>query len=58
MRKLTITGMIFFILLAGCNTNKTDDENIQKLLDRQTEMQQKQEESELWSRTSRFFPIS
>jgi chromosome segregation ATPase len=37
--------MVFIFLLVGCNKNKTNDENVQKLLDRQAEMQEKQEKS-------------
>jgi len=45
MKKLTIIGILFSILLLGCNTRSSEEENIQKLLDSQTEMQLAQEES-------------
>ena len=46
MKKLTILGVAVLILLSACKTNRTnEEENIDKLLDRQAEMKQVQKES-------------
>jgi chromosome segregation ATPase len=45
MKKLTILVVGLIILLPACKTGKTDQENIDKLLETQAEMQQVQEES-------------
>lgn len=47
MKKLAILGVGLLIVLTACNTNRTDtdQENIDKLLDSQAEMQKIQEES-------------
>jgi hypothetical protein len=45
MKKLSILGVILILLLSACKSGRTDEENIQKLLDRQAEIQEQQEES-------------
>ncbi len=45
MKKLAILGVSLAVLLTACKTRQTDDENIQRLLDRQSEIQEDQEET-------------
>lgn len=45
MKKIFIIGAGMLILLTACKTNRTDDENLEKLLDRQAEIKKDQEES-------------
>ncbi len=45
MKNLAIFGVSILVLLTACNSNQSNEENIQKLLDRQSEIQEEQEES-------------
>jgi hypothetical protein len=45
MKRITILGIVLLLIMSACNSGRNNDENIQKLLDRQAEMQQLQEES-------------
>jgi chromosome segregation ATPase len=45
MKQITILGIVLLLIMSACNSGSNNDENIQKLLDRQAEMQQLQEES-------------
>lgn len=40
-----ITVLFIMVLLAACNTSRNEEENLQKLLDRQTQIEQAQEQS-------------
>jgi chromosome segregation ATPase len=45
MKNLTVAGLILMILVAGCKTKRTEEQEVQKLLDRQTQMQESQAEA-------------
>jgi len=45
MKKLINILLLFLIVFAGCKTKKTDEQEIRKLLDRQAQIQESQEES-------------
>ena len=45
MKRITILGVALLLIMSACKSGRTNDENIQKLLDRQAEMQELQEES-------------
>jgi chromosome segregation ATPase len=45
MKKLINILLLFLIVFAGCKTKKTDEQEIQKLLDRQAQIQESQKES-------------
>ena len=45
MKKINILGLSLALVISACNTGRTDEENIQKLLDRQSELKELQEES-------------
>lgn len=44
-RRHLITGIMLLVILSGCNTSRTEEDNIQKLLESQAEMEQAQEQS-------------
>jgi len=45
MKKLTIAGMILVMIIAGCKTKKTEEQEIGKLLERQAQLQESQSEA-------------
>ena len=45
MKRITILGVALLLIMSACKSGRTNDENVQKLLDRQAEMQELQEES-------------
>jgi len=45
MKKIHILGLGLALIISACNTGRTDEENMQKLLDRQSELKERQEES-------------
>jgi hypothetical protein len=46
MKKLLIaTGTCLLVLLSGCKNNRTDDDNLEKLLERQAVRQEVQQQS-------------
>ncbi len=45
MKKLINILLLFMVVFAGCKTKKTDEQEIQKLLDRQAQQQESQKES-------------
>jgi malate synthase len=44
-RIILVTGLAMLVVLTGCKTGNTEDENIQKLLQNQAQMEQAQEQS-------------
>lgn len=44
-RRHLITGIMLLVILSGCNTSRTEEDNIQKLLENQADMEQAQEQS-------------
>lgn len=44
-RRYLFTGLMLLVILSGCNTGRTEEDNLQKLLENQAEMEQAQEQS-------------